>query len=136
MSGAGRESGVADASVDAAERFFAAVAAGDGAALRAVCAADAVLMLNQTPESTLQATDMAIRVTTIAAAIPDFRYEQIRCEPTASGFVREHVMRGTSPQGTAFAVPACCVGRVVSGRITRIDEYADPARLADLGLPG
>jgi ketosteroid isomerase-like protein len=121
--------------VGVAERFFAAIAAGDAGAVRAACAPDAELVVNGAPETTMPVDVMAGRVAEIARHIPDFRYEDVRCEATASGFVREHVMCGTSPAGAAFAAPACCVGRVASGRLTRIDEYADPAKLAELGLP-
>jgi ketosteroid isomerase-like protein len=42
------------------------------------------------------------------------------------------VLRGTAPDGTAVAMPACVVAAVADGKVVRIDEYLDPGALAAL----
>jgi uncharacterized protein len=64
--------------------------------------------------------------------IRGIRYEEIRRQATPTGFVQQHVMRGTAPSGKAFELAACIVCTVVGGRITRLDEYLDSAQLGAL----
>jgi ketosteroid isomerase-like protein len=53
-------------------------------------------------------------------------------QPTPSGFVEQHVLRGTAPRGGQLSVLACLVVTVVGDRIVRIDEYLDSAALEPL----
>ena len=49
------------------------------------------------------------------------------------GFVQQHFVHATGRNGASLAFRACLVVKVDSGgRITRIDEYLDPADLAAL----
>ncbi len=57
--------------------------------------------------------------------VADLRYEEIRRQPTPSGFVQQHCLRGVLDTGEQLAVPACLVVEVVDGRIRRVDEYLD-----------
>ena len=66
----------------------------------------------------------------IAQNVRDFRYEDVRFEPTATGFVEQHMTCGTSPSGKPFAIPACIVCTVIDGRVSRLDEYLDSAQTA------
>ncbi len=119
--------------VKLAERLFSAIAAGDVVTVRECYSADTQLV-NATTGSAMGIDAIGGLVEVLAREIPDFRYEQVRCEPTPTGFVQQHVIRGTSPQGKAFSIPACCVALVRDGQVTRLDEYADAAALATLGL--
>jgi ketosteroid isomerase-like protein len=48
------------------------------------------------------------------------------------GFVQQHVLRGTRKHdGERLALPACIVCAVKDGKITRLDEYFDSARVAE-----
>lgn len=58
------------------------------------------------------------------------RYEEVRRQPTPTGFVEQHVLRGTAPDGTELNVSACLVVRVLNGRIVRIDEYLDSSAIS------
>ncbi len=114
-----------------AERLFAAIAAGDIDAVRALYAPDAVIWHNhdgirQTPEENLTVLAWVTR------HITNLRYEEVRRQPTRDGFVQQHVLRGTAPNGKAIELPACIVCTVVDGRITRLDEYFDSAHLVAL----
>ena len=62
----------------------------------------------------------------------DIRYEDVRRSATAGGFVQQHVLRASGPDGRAVEVPACLVVTCDAGRITRLDEYLDSAHLAPL----
>ncbi len=62
----------------------------------------------------------------MAAHLRDVRYEEIRRQATASGFVQQHVLRATLPGGAPFELPACLVIDLDDqGRITRLVEYLD-----------
>ena len=118
-----------DANVDIAARLIAAIEVGDGDAVRALYADDFVVWHNN--DGATQTVDQNLATLAwIAGNVKDFRYEDVRCEATDSGFVEQHITRGFTPKGTEFAFPACIVGTIVDGRITRIDEYLDSAHLA------
>jgi uncharacterized protein len=114
-----------------AERLFAAIPKGDLAAVRALYAPDARIWHNhdgivQDPAANLQVLAWVVK------NIRGIRYEEVRREATPTGFVQQHVMRGTLSSGKAFELAACIVCTVVDGRITRLDEYLDSAQLGAL----
>jgi ketosteroid isomerase-like protein len=118
-----------DAMLDVARRLFTAVSAGDIDTVRALYAPDAEIWHNN--DGATQSVDDNLRVLTwIAGNVKDFRYDDVRCQPTSTGFVEQHMTRGTGPGGSEFAIPACVVCTVVDGRITRLDEYLDSAHVA------
>jgi ketosteroid isomerase-like protein len=114
-----------------ADRLFAAIQAGDVDAVRALYAPEAEIWHNtdgvtQAPEQNLQVLRWVVR------HIRELRYEEVRRHATASGFVQQHVLRGTVGAGVAVEIPACIVCTVRDGRITRLDEYIDSAHVAPL----
>jgi uncharacterized protein len=119
--------------VELAAKLFRAVEEADLEALGELYAADAVLTNNLGPD-TMGPAEVKALVAGLIEKIPDYSYGEVRSEPTPSGFVRRHVLSGTSPAGERFAVAACCVAEVVDGRVRRLDEYLDSAGLAKLGL--
>ncbi len=68
----------------------------------------------------------------MAKRMPDMHYDEIRRQPTPTGFVQQHVLRGTAPDGTAVELPACLIVTIEGGRITRLDEYLDTKDAAAL----
>jgi ketosteroid isomerase-like protein len=117
--------------LEVAERLFAAIPAGDIDAVRAIYAPDAVIWHNndnatQGPEENLRTLRWVSR------NIVNLRYEDIQRQETANGFVQQHVLRGTAPNGTVLEIPACILCTVVDGQITRLDEYLDSAHTAAL----
>jgi ketosteroid isomerase-like protein len=48
------------------------------------------------------------------------------------GFLQQHVLEATLPDGTAWAMDACVVVRMKDGLIVRLDEYIDSAKAAEL----
>lgn len=57
--------------------------------------------------------------------MPDFRYEDILCQTTPDGFVEEHTVRGTLPDGEAINLRLVVVASVAGGQVTSAREYLD-----------
>ena len=113
------------------ERLMAAIMAGNVDAVRQIYSPDAVIWHNN--DNVTQSVDENLAVLGwVVKHIANLRYENVRRQRTESGFVQQHVLRGTAPNGKPLEVPACLVCTVVDGRITRLDEYLDTAHLAPL----
>jgi ketosteroid isomerase-like protein len=113
------------------DRLFEAICSGDLEGVRGVYAPQIKVWHNfDGAEQTLEAN---LRVLAwLLKNVAGLRYEHVRQQRTESGFVQQHVLRGTLPGGEPLEVAACLVCRVEGGRITRIDEYLDSAALAPL----
>ncbi|MFN3231119.1 MAG: nuclear transport factor 2 family protein [Alphaproteobacteria bacterium] len=114
-----------------ADRFFAAIEAGDVKAVRAIYHPDVVVWHNYDPLEERDTGDSREDNLKVLEGLPKrisgARYEVWHREATETGFVQQHVLTGTMPNGKPFVLPACIVCRVENGRITRLDEYFDPA---------
>jgi ketosteroid isomerase-like protein len=64
--------------------------------------------------------------------VENFRYEDAIRSATEHGFVEEHSVRGTLPDGSELRLAACVVADVDNGRITQLREYFDGAAVAGL----
>jgi ketosteroid isomerase-like protein len=114
-----------------AKRLFAAIEAGDIAAVEKLYAPAIVIWHNYDGvEQSLSENLRTLRWLTRNAT--DLRYEEIRLQETPRGFVQQHVLRATGPGGVRLEIPACIVGTVNDGQITRIDEYLDSAHVRRL----
>ena len=112
-----------------ARRFFDAVEAGDIDTVRACYTDDARIWHNtdgaeQTPD------DNAAALRGFASRISDRRYLDRRVAVFDGGFVQQHVLHGTRGDGVRVTLPCCIVCAVRDGRIGRLDEYFDSARVA------
>ncbi len=115
--------------VEVAQRLFHAIEAGDIDTVRDLYAGDVRIWHNT--DGIAQTRDENLRTLRwVVENLADLRYEDISCVPTPSGFVQQHVLRATGPNGVAVAIPACMVATIDGGRITRIDEYLDSAQVA------
>jgi ketosteroid isomerase-like protein len=117
--------------LDVAARLFAAVEAGNVAAVGQLYAPDAVIWhshtgATQTAEENLQVLGLVTR------RLRDLRYDEVRRQRTERGFVQQHVLRARGPAGEPVELRVCIVCDVVDGRITRLDEYLDAAAVARL----
>ena len=117
-----------------ADRLFTAIEAGDLDGIAACWADDVVVWTNFGGAGDRAGSLKVLRW--LIARMPDLRYEVSRREVIEGGFLQQHVLHGTAPDGSAVEMPACIVataGATPSGpRITRIDEYLDPAATAAL----
>jgi ketosteroid isomerase-like protein len=118
-----------------AERFMGAIQSGDVATVQACYAPDARIWHNN--DGVEQTVDQNLRVLAwIARKLPQRHYRVLRREALSDGFLQQHVLEATLPDGTAWAMPACVVIRMKDGLITRLDEYLDSAHSAALTAMG
>jgi ketosteroid isomerase-like protein len=115
---------------DIARAFFVATAAGDKAAIRSICSADLSASQNGAPPMDVGA--LAGFAAAVKRVVPDFRYENAVRADTQTGFVEEHDVCGTLPDGTSMRLAVCVVGDVDNGQITALREYLDSAAAAGL----
>ncbi|MGB5949859.1 MAG: nuclear transport factor 2 family protein [Parvibaculum sp.] len=114
-----------------AEKFTHAIEEGDLEGVRACYAPDAAIWHNfdnadQTVEGNLKVLRWLVR------ALPERKYNILRRIAIPGGYLQQHVLSGRRPNGEAFSMPACLVVQVADGRITRLEEYLDPAQAAVL----
>ena len=76
--------------------------------------------------------DFLAIVSALIAAIPDFRIENAVRFDTLAGFVEEHDLRRTLPDGTVFHLAVCVVASVQGGKIVAVREYFDTAAAGGL----
>ena len=108
-------------------RFFAAIEAGDIAAVREIYAPDALIwhnddLIEQPVEENLKVLQGLHR------AVSGLHYEIIRRAPAPDGVLQQHVLRGSLPNGTEVELHAAMYLQVQDGHITRIEEYLDSAK--------
>ncbi|MQY25316.1 nuclear transport factor 2 family protein [Nocardia aurantia] len=109
-----------------ADRFFAAVSAGDRAALTELYAPDARIWHND--KGTEETVTENLKVLGwLQRTVENLRYEDIRRHLLPDGFAQQHVLRGTLPGHGPLEVAACLFVRVRDGHIERIEEYVDSA---------
>lgn len=110
-----------------ADKFLAAIQTGDVAAMKASYAPDAKIWHNtddveQTVEQNAAILEWFIKT------LPDRNYRLIRREALKDGFMQQHVLEATLPDGTKWHMFACAVIRMENGLIVRLDEYLDSAQ--------
>jgi len=116
--------------LDLANRFFTSIEAGDLDTVREVFAPDAITTTNFGGDSDV---DQTIKVMGwLHRKSEGLRYEIVRREAIEGGFLQEHVLRATAPDGTEVAMPACIVATVDDGHITKLREYLDPTHVEPL----
>ena len=59
-------------------------------------------------------------------------YEITRLEEIAGGYLQQHALRMTNQKGEELVMHACVVVSVEGGKISRIEEYLDPAPTSGL----
>jgi ketosteroid isomerase-like protein len=111
-----------------ADRFFAAIEAGDADAALACYAPDARIWHNTDGlEQDVAANARTLRG--LIAVTTARRYEDRRLEVLPTGFVQQHVLVADRPDRPTLHLPACLICAVAADRITRLDEYFDSRAL-------
>ena len=114
-----------------ADRFFAAICAGDVDGVRSCYDPSVSVWHNYEPGE--QALDANLAVLGwLGRHVTGLRYDEIRRILLDDGFVQQHVLRGTTDWGLSIEVPAMLRVFVADGRIVRIEEYLDTAQVAEL----
>ena len=115
---------------DVAEALFTAFEVGDADAARALC--DGGLKASRNGGPAMDLESLLAFSALVKRVIPDFHYENAVRTVTPAGFVEEHDVCGTLPDGSDLRVAACVVAEVSDGKVTRVREYLDTAAAAGL----
>ena len=118
--------------VDVANRLFGAIERGDYAEIESLWA-DGVAVWHSGDQAdndrvlALKVIRWFLRNTTTR------RYEILDRQFFDGGFVQQHILHADATHGASLRLRVCIVIKVgADGRITRIDEYFDPADMAPL----
>ena len=108
-----------------ADEFLDAIVAGDSDKVLTMYAEEATIWHNfddvdQVPTENVRTLRALHRL------IPGFRYDEIRRTVVADGYWQQHVLRATTANGD-LNMPAALRVYVRDGKITRLEEYLDPA---------
>ena len=112
-------------------RFLAALERGDPDEVRAFYTSDARIWHNF--DDVAQTVDENLKLLGwMSRKLPQRQYRVVRREILPDGWFQQHVLEATLPDGSPFRMLACGVITVRDGRISRLDEYLDPAQAAPL----
>lgn len=128
-----RDSAMApDVSLRLADKLFDAIATNDLAMLRdEVYTPDIVVWHNNDQHEQLIDENLKV-LSWLHRKVVNKRYEDVKRQVTPTGFVEQHVLRGTAPDGTELDIHACLVVTVTGERISRIAEYIDGNAITSL----
>lgn len=121
-----------DAVVEVADELFAAIERGDQPRLGELFADDIAVWRagakgDDDKVSAMKVLRWFIRVTA------ERSYEVLDRQPFPDGFVQQHILHAAGVAGGSIALRVCIVIKVdADTRISRIDEYFDPADLAPI----
>ncbi|WOJ97122.1 nuclear transport factor 2 family protein [Congregibacter brevis] len=105
------------------EALFSAFQDGDEEKVRSLCAPDLQGWQNDNPPMTL---DKLVRFSmAVVDVVDNFRYEEAKRSATTTGFVEEHSVRGTLPDGSELDMRICVVADVQNGKVQELREYLD-----------
>ncbi len=115
-----------------ADRLFATIERGDVAAVGDMWSDDVAVWKSAEPLD--QAKERALRVIAwFIGTTTERRYEILDRQFFDGGFVQQHILHATGRNGGSIAMRVCIVIKVgADGLISRIDEYFDPAEIAQL----
>jgi ketosteroid isomerase-like protein len=117
-----------DAAMQTADKLFRAIESGDVDAIRNIYTPDTKIWHNN--DGIAQSVDQNLAVLKwVITNIKGLKYTEVNRQPTPTGFVQQHVLRGRF-NDKEVTLPACIVATVEGGRITRLDEYLDSAQTA------
>ena len=114
--------------------FFDAIEAGDIDTVRNSYAADVAIWHN-TDELENTREENLVVLSGLVKRTKSRRYENRRVQVFPGGFVQQHELRIVRPDDVELTLPACIVCKVENGRIVRLDEYFDSARVEQLRAP-
>lgn len=112
--------------VNPIDALYDALSRGDAAAARESLADDAVVW-HGFDRVARDRDEIYADWATLITTFPERKAVDVRRQPTAEGFVQQHLWVMRSPQGPLLAWPVCVVVTVRDNRIVRLDEYMDRA---------
>lgn len=117
-----------------ASQMITTIETGDATRLYQLCADEAVIWHNY-DDAEVDLDYVVKFLSSVAANVEGLRYTDVRRRAFAGGYLQQHVLTGTRPNGERIHSPACLVVHVSDGRITRIEEYLDSARRVGSQIP-
>ncbi|WP_176594025.1 nuclear transport factor 2 family protein [Sphingobium sp. EM0848] len=111
-----------------ADRFFAAVEAGDIEGVKQCYHPDVVIWHNTDGLEKSREINLET-LTGFVKRAPERRYLDRRVDILPGGFVQQHNLRAVRHDSHVLIMPACLVCKVEGDQITRLDEYFDSAAL-------
>lgn len=115
-----------------AQQLASSLEKADLAGFKALFAPGAVVWHNSDRKE-VDAAENAEAIPALHQLVKDLRVRMVSFSTTSTGFVQQLVLEATvASSGAAVESHNCLVVRVESGKITRIDEYVDPALSAAL----
>ncbi len=115
---------------DLARALFEAFARNDANAVRNLCTQDMKASQNQGPAMDLDG--LLAFSGAVQRVVQNFRYEAAIRSATDTGFVEEHKVRGSLPNGGELNLAVCVVADVQDGKVSSLREYVDSAAAAGL----
>ena len=116
--------------VEMAAALFIALEAGDTEVVRNLCQIDLKASQNGGPTFGLDSLlNLSLAATSV---VKDFHYENAVRSATESGFVEEHQVCGTLPDGGELNLAVCVVAQLRDGKISVLREYFDSRAAAKL----
>jgi len=112
-----------------ASEFFSAIERGDLNAVRELYSPQAEIWHNVTGRSQTRDENLDL-LRFFTGRVRERRYEVLAREFFEGGFVQRHVLHGKLESGKAIAAPVCLVVYVSGGKIDRLFEYLDPAKVS------
>ena len=120
-----------DSHLAVARRFLDALNANDGDAVRAIYHPQATIWHNF--DQQLQSIEHNVKTLNwMHRKMPGLHYDLVRLEALPDGYMQQHVVRGTTTDGTSVALFACAICKVEGEQIVDLQEYLDPAQVAVL----
>ena len=111
-----------------ADLLFEAIGTGDLDTVQA-CMSPTVTVWTNFDDNTVERDTSMATVGWLSRKIVGLRYEIVDRTEIPGGFVQQHILRGTGPNGTEVAMPACLVVTVADDVVTSMREYCDPSAL-------
>lgn len=121
------------ARTEVAARYIAATRAGDSDALAALSEPDVEFWHNFDDAVVgIDATTRTLRW--LHRTVPDLAWDDVALHVTDDGFVWRSVITGSAPGGPLRAHTCVVATLSPTGKVTRLDEYLDPAAMANLSV--
>jgi len=112
--------------LELARTFLDAIERGDIVAARACYSDDAVIWHNfDNKEKTVD--ENMISLEKWKKYVINRTYDLQRLELLSNGYLQQHILSGTTNNGVNILVHACVICTVSNNKITRLEEYLDPA---------
>jgi ketosteroid isomerase-like protein len=116
---------------DLARRFIKAVEIGDTEAARDCMTPDARIWHNFDDKSQTVDENMAL-LEWMKRKATNRSYDITRLEEIPGGYVQQHILTLVNQAGETLTLHACVIVTVSEGKISKIEEYLDPAAIARL----